>query len=186
MGSTNLARIFRVMAGGALLMPLALPSLADYYVPEGAGLWKPHMSADMAGPGRPDHVRSRFGTPVFEAYFTNLEPLLSKLDPGMGVSDPLPPGYLRPEPRFIWIYHYGKWTLAIGPDGAGDDSPLTAQLLKQVDEPATFLVTGVGLILLILASRHHRRHAAQQKSRLSQQKSRTTGRTGVRLIFRLD
>jgi len=177
MDSGNWTRIFRAMAGGALLMLLSRPTLANYYVPEAAGLWKPAMSADLAGPDVPTMFAADSTAPVFEAYFINLEPVISKLDPRKRVSDPPPPGYLRPEPRFIWIYQRGKWTLAIGPDGAGEDPPLTVQLLRQIDEPATFVLMGAGLILLIAVPRYRRRAA--------QQKSRAAGRTGARLAIRL-
>src|ERR1017187_9737189 len=117
MGSAYHARILRATAGGALLILLSPPMLADYYVPEGAGLWKPQMSADLIGPDVPTLFAADSTTPVFEVYFTNLEPVILKLDPRKRITDPLPPGHLRPEPRFIWIYRRGKWTLAIGPSG---------------------------------------------------------------------
>jgi len=178
MESTNRARIFRAIAGGALLMLMSRSTLANNCVPDQAGLWKPAMSADLVGQDVPALFASDSTEPVFEIYFNNLEPVIWKLDPRKRVSDPPPPGYLRPDPRYIWIYSRGKWTLAIGPAGAGEDSRLTVQLLRQVDEPATFLVMGTGLILLIVGLRRKRRRAEQQKSRAA-------GRTGARLVMRL-
>jgi len=160
-------------------MLLSRPTLASYCVPDEAGLWKPAMSADLAGQDVPTIFASDSTAAVFEIYFNNLEPVIWKLDPRKRVSEPPPPGYLRPDPRYIWIYHQGKWTLAIGPAGAAENSHLTLQLLRQVDEPATFLMMGSGLILLVVGLRCNRR-------RFEQQKSRTAGRPGVRLIFRLE
>ena len=178
MHNPNRARVLRAIAGGALLMLSVRPVFADRYVPAETGLWEPAVSADMAGPDVPTIFASDSTAPVFEIYFNNLEPLVWKLDPRKRVSDPPPPGHLTPEPPFIWIYHSGKWTLAIGPAGGGGDSRLAVQLLRDVDEPATFIVMGTGLILLIVGLRFNRRRATQQKSRAA-------GRTGARLVVRL-
>ncbi len=155
MNRTNWRRIFRAFAGVALLMLFFESMAAQQYVPEGAGLWKPAVSADLVGPGAPAMFAADSRAPVFEVYFTNLKPAVGHFEPQNRVSDPL----------FIRIYQRAKWTLAIGPARAGDDSGLAVQLLRHVDEPATFLIMGAGLILLIAGPRHLRRREHRQKSR---------------------
>jgi len=199
MGNANTTRIFRAVASGALFMLLSPGVRAGNYAPEEADFWKPHLSADMAGPEMPTMFASDSTATVFEIYFSNLEPILLKLDPRKRVSDPPPPGELRPEPPAIWTYRQGEWSLAIGPAGAGKDSPVAIQLLKLVDEPAAFLIMGAGLILMIVVPRYHRRaverrkaegrsqkpEARSQESEVAPKNSRTAGGTRVRLIFRV-
>lgn len=158
-------RTLRVLAGGALLVLLSKTTLADAYVPEHSGLWKPAVSADLTGPDVSTLLAADSTAPVFRMYFTNLEPVVQRLDPRQRVSEPPPPGHLRPESHPVWVYHRGQWTLAIGSAGEAAGSASSMQLLKDVDEPTAFLLMGSGLIFMVVGLRYHRRRGMRQGTR---------------------